>query len=572
MSFTMDRHSYARMFGPTVGDRIRLADTDLIVEVEKDYAIYGDETRYGPGKNIRDGLGQAPDATREAGALDLVITNVVILDHWGIVKADIGIRDGKIAGIGKAGNPNIMDGVDPNMIMGAATEAMAGEGLIATAGGIDPHVHFICPQQVTEAFASGITTMIGGGTGPTTGTNATTCTPGSWNIQRMLQAAEEFPMNFGFQGKGNSSFPESLREQIEGGAMGLKLHEDWGTTPAAIDCCLRVADELDFQVTIHTDTLNETGFVEHTIDAIGGRTIHAYHVEGAGGGHAPDIVKIVSHPNVLTSSTNPTLPYTVNTVEEHLDMLMVCHHLDKRIPEDVAQAEARIRGETMAAEDILHDMGAISMVGSDSQAMGRVSENILRSWQMADKMKQQRGRLPEEQGDNDNVRAKRYVAKYTINVAIAHGMADHIGSLEVGKLADIVLWKPKFFGVKPEMVIKGGLIALAAMGDPGSTLPTPQPVMARYMWGGFGRAKNALSMSFVSQAAYDREVHKTLGLEKRVIPVKNCRSLGKADMIHNTATPHIDVDPETYEVRADGELLTCEPAKVLPMAQRYYLF
>ncbi len=572
MSLIIDRRSYATMFGPTTGDRVRLADTDLIVEVEKDHAVYGDETRYGPGKVLRDGLGQDPGATRESGALDLVITNVLIVDHWGIVKADIGIRDGKIVGIGKAGNPNIMDGVSPTMVVGASTEALAGEGLIATAGGIDSHVHYICPQQVTEAFGSGITTMIGGGTGPATGTNATTCTPGAWNIHRMLEAAEEYPMNFGFQGKGNSSLPQSLREQAEAGAMGFKLHEDWGTTPAAIDCCLKVADEYDVQVTIHTDTLNETGFVEDTIAAIGGRTIHAYHVEGAGGGHAPDIIKIVSYPHVLTSSTNPTMPYTVNTVQEHLDMLMVCHHLDPRIPEDIAQAEARIRAETIAAEDILHDLGAVSMIGSDSQAMGRVSETIIRTWQTADKMKRQRGRLPEERGDNDNARVKRYVAKYTINPAIAHGISEHIGSLEVGKLADIVLWKPKFFGVKPEMVIKGGFIAYTAMGDPGSTIPTPQPIIGRYMWGGMGRAKQSTSVSFVSRAAYQAGVHKKLGLGKQVIPVRNCRTLGKKDMIHNTALPKVEVDPETYEVRADGQLLTCEPARVLPMAQRYFLF
>ena len=572
MSLIIDRKTYITMFGPTAGDRVRLADTDLIIEVEKDYAVYGDETRYGPGKVLRDGLGQAPDATREKGALDLVITNALIVDHWGIVKADIGIRDGKIVGIGKAGNPNIMDGVSPTMVVGASTEALAGEGLIATAGGIDSHVHYICPQQVTEAFGSGITTMIGGGTGPATGTNATTCTPGAWNIHRMLEAAEEYPMNFGFQGKGNSSLPQSLREQAEAGAMGFKLHEDWGTTPAAIDCCLKVADEYDVQVTIHTDTLNETGFVEDTIAAIGGRTIHAYHVEGAGGGHAPDIIKIVSYPHVLTSSTNPTMPYTINTVEEHLDMLMVCHHLDPRIPEDIAQAEARIRAETIAAEDILHDMGAVSMMGSDSQAMGRVGETIIRTWQTADKMKRQRGRLPEERGDNDNVRVKRYIAKYTVNVAIAHGISEHIGSLEVGKVADIVLWKPKFFGVKPEMVIKGGFIASTAMGDPGSTIPTPQPIISRYMWGGLGRAKQSVSISFVSQAAYQAGIHKKLGLQKQVIPVRNCRTLGKKDMIHNTALPKVEVDPETYEVRADGQLLTCEPARVLPMAQRYFLF
>jgi len=572
MSLNIDRRTYAAMFGPTAGDRIRLADTDLIVEIEKDHAVYGEETRYGPGKVLRDGLGQAPDATWEGGALDLVITNVLIVDHWGIVKADIGIRDGKIVGIGKAGNPNIMVGVTPGMVVGAATEALAGEGMIATAGGIDSHVHYICPQQVNEAFYSGITTMIGGGTGPATGTNATTCTPGPWNIHRMLEAAEEYPMNLGIQGKGNSSMPQGLREQAEAGAMGFKLHEDWGTSPAAIDCCLKVADEYDVQVTIHTDTLNETGFLEDSIAAIAGRTIHAYHVEGAGGGHAPDIIKIVSYPNVLTSSTNPTRPYTVNTVEEHMDMLMVCHHLSPRIPEDIAQAEARIRAETMAAEDILHDLGAVSMIGSDSQAMGRVGETIIRTWQTADKMKRVRGRLPEERGDNDNVRVKRYVAKYTVNVAIAHGIAEHIGSLEVGKLADIVLWKPKFFGVKPDMVIKGGFIAYAAMGDPASTIPTPQPIIGRYMWGGMGRAKQSVSISFVSQAAYQAGVHEKLGLQKRVIPVRHCRTLGKKDMIHNTALPKVDVDPETYEVYADGKLITCEPASVLPLAQRYFLF
>lgn len=572
MAMKMDRRQYAEMFGPTKGDRVRLADTEIIIEVEKDFTVYGDEVKFGGGKVIRDGMGQSPRATRSDGALDLVITNVVILDYWGIVKADIGIRDGRICGIGKAGNPDLMDGVDPNMVIGASTEVIAGEGLIATAGGIDTHIHFICPQQIEEAISSGITTMIGGGTGPATGTNATTCTPGQWNIQRMLEAADAFPVNIGFLGKGNSSAPESLREQIEAGAMGLKLHEDWGTTPAAIDTCLSVADEYDVQVAIHTDTLNEAGFVEDTIAAFKGRTIHTYHTEGAGGGHAPDIIKVCGLENVLPSSTNPTMPFTVNTMDEHLDMLMVCHHLDPRIPEDVAFADSRIRAETIAAEDILHDMGAFSMMSSDSQAMGRVAEVIIRTWQTADKMKRQRGRLPEDGDDNDNFRAKRYIAKYTINPAITHGIAKYVGSIEKGKLADIVLWEPQFFGVRPKMVIKGGFIAYAQMGDANASIPTPQPYIMRPMFGAFGRAPYSTSLTFLSRAAIERGVHERLGLQKKVVPVENCRSITKKDMIHNNYTPKIEVDPETYTVRADGEVLRCEPVEVLPMAQRYFLF
>jgi len=572
MSLKMDRRQYADMFGPTKGDRIRLADTDIIIEVEEDRTVYGDEVKFGGGKVIRDGMGQSPEATRSAGALDLVITNVVILDHWGIVKADIGMRDGKICGIGKSGNPDLMEGVHPDMVIGASTEVIAGEGLIATPGGVDTHIHFICPQQIEEAISSGITTMIGGGTGPATGTNATTCTPGEWNIHRMLEAADAFPVNLGFLGKGNSSRPDSLREQIEAGAMGLKLHEDWGTTPAAIDTCLSVADEYDVQVAIHTDTLNEAGFVEDTIAAFKGRTIHTYHTEGAGGGHAPDIIKVCGQHNVLPSSTNPTMPFTVNTMEEHLDMLMVCHHLDPRIPEDVAFADSRIRAETIAAEDILHDMGAFSIMASDSQAMGRVGEVIIRTWQTADKMKRQRGRLREEKGDNDNFRAKRYVAKYTINPAIAHGIARYVGSIEKGKLADIVLWEPQFFGVRPKMVIKAGFIAYAQMGDANASIPTPQPYLMRPMFGAFGRAVYSTSLTFISRAAFDRGVQERLGLQKGVAYVEKCRDLGKKDMIHNHYLPHIEVDPETYIVKADGEVLRCEPAEVLPMAQRYFLF
>ena len=570
MAFRMDRRAYADMFGPTVGDRVRLADTGLFIEVEEDRTVYGDESKFGGGKVIRDGMGQSPTETREAGALDLLITNALILDHWGVVKADVGIKDGKITGIGKSGNPHLMQGVD--MTVGAATEVLAGEGMILTAGGIDTHIHFICPQQIDEALASGVTTMFGGGTGPATGTNATTCTPGAWNIARMLQAAEAYPMNLGFLGKGNASRPGPLVEQIRAGAVGLKLHEDWGTTPAAIDCCLGVAEDMDVQVCIHTDTLNESGFVETSIAAFKGRTIHTYHTEGAGGGHAPDIIRVCGEAGVLPSSTNPTRPFTVNTVDEHLDMLMVCHHLDSKIPEDVAFAESRIRAETIAAEDILHDMGAFSMMGSDSQAMGRVGEVVIRTWQTADKMKRQRGGLPEETGANDNYRAKRYVAKYTINPAIAHGISDYVGSVEVGKMADLVLWKPAFFGVKPEAVVKGGFIAHAAMGDPNASIPTPQPVLGRPMFGSMGRAVGPTSYAFVSQAAAEAGLGDALGLTKIVAPVSNCRGIGKKDMRLNDALPAIEVDPETYVVKADGETLTCEPAEVLPMAQRYFLF
>lgn len=572
MSLKMDRRQYADMFGPTTGDRIRLADTEILIEIEKDMTSYGDEVKFGGGKVIRDGMGQSPKATRRDGALDLVITNAVILDFWGIIKADIGIREGRICGIGKAGNPDLMEGVHPKMVIGASTEVIAGEGLIATPGGVDTHIHFICPQQIEEALSSGITTMIGGGTGPATGTDATTCTPGEWNIHRMLEAAEAFPVNLGFLGKGNSSRPESLREQIEAGAMGLKLHEDWGTTPAAIDTCLSVAEEYDVQVAIHTDTLNEAGFVEDTLAAFKGRTIHTYHTEGAGGGHAPDIIRVCGESNVLPSSTNPTMPFTINTMDEHLDMLMVCHHLDPRIPEDVAFADSRIRAETIAAEDILHDMGAFSMLSSDSQAMGRVGEVILRTWQTADKMKRQRGRLKEEKGENDNVRAKRYISKYAINPAITHGIAEDVGSIETGKIADIVLWEPSFFGVKPNLIIKGGLIAYAQMGDANASIPTPQPYLMRPMFGAFGRAPLSTSLTFVSRAAYERSIAQKLGLQKRIAFVKNCRGLGKKDMIHNDHLPRIEVDPETYIVKANGEILKCDPAHVLSMAQRYFLF
>ncbi len=572
MSYRMDRRAYAETFRPTVGDRIRLADTELIIEVEEDYTTYGDEVKFGGGKVIRDGMGQSP-ISREEGAVDLVITNALILDYWGIVKADIGIKDGKIFKIGKAGNPYIQDNV--NIIIGPATEAIAGEGMILTAGGIDSHIHFICPQQIETAIASGITTMIGGGTGPATGTNATTCTPGSWNIHRMLQAADAFPINLGFLGKGNSAKPEGLIEQIVAGALGLKLHEDWGTTPAAIDTCLNVADQYDVQVAIHTDTLNEAGFVEATISAFKNRVIHTYHTEGAGGGHAPDIIKVCGQQNVLPSSTNPTRPYTVNTLEEHLDMLMVCHHLDRNIPEDVAFAESRIRRETIAAEDILHDLGAFSMIASDSQAMGRVGETIIRTWQTAHKMKVQRGLLcsPENTQENhDNFRAKRYIAKYTINPAITHGISDYVGSVEEGKLADLCLWKPAFFGVKPEMVIKGGFIAWSQMGDANASIPTPQPVHMRPMFGSFGGAMTATSFTFVSQAAVEAGIREKIGLQKPTVAVTNTRNLSKADMKLNDALPQMEVDPETYEVRADGELLICEPAESLPMAQRYFLF
>lgn len=571
MSFKISSHDYAAMFGPTVGDRIRLADTDLVVEIEKDYTVYGDECKFGGGKSIRDGMGQSPLAARADGAPDLVITNVVIIDYWGIVKADIGIRDGKIIGIGKSGNPCIMDGVDPNLIIGACTEVISGEGLIATAGGVDTHIHFISPQQVETAFYSGITTMIGGGTGPADGTNATTCTPGTWNIHRMLEAAEDFPINIGFLGKGNASFEKPLIEQIEAGAIGLKLHEDWGSTPMAIDTCLKVADAYDVQVSIHTDTLNEAGFVEDTINAIGGRTIHTYHTEGAGGGHAPDIIRIASLNNVLPSSTNPTRPYTVNTIDEHLDMLMVCHHLDSRVPEDVAFADSRIRPETIAAEDILHDLGVLSMMSSDSQAMGRVGEVIMRTWQTAHKMKLQRGWLEGDCG-SDNMRVKRYIAKYTINPAITHGISVYVGSIEKGKLADIVLWKPALFGVKPEMIIKGGFIAASRMGDANASIPTPQPVFYRNMFGAFGKAKYKTCMTFVSKASLENGSISALALNKDIRPVKRCRDISKKDMILNDATPRIDVDPETYEVKVDGELVYCEPLKELPMAQRYFLF
>lgn len=559
------------MYGPTTGDQVRLADTGLILEVEKDFTAYGDECKFGGGKVLRDGMGQSPSATREEGALDVVITNALIIDYWGIVKADVGIKDGRIAGAGKAGNPGLMDGVSPNMVIGAATEVIAGEGHILTAGGIDTHIHFICPQQIETALASGVTTLIGGGTGPAAGTNATTCTPGSWNIHRMLEAAEEFPVNMGFLGKGNCSFPPPLAEQVEAGAIGLKLHEDWGSTPAAIDCCLSVADRYDIQVAIHSDTLNEAGFVGDTIAAINGRTIHTYHTEGAGGGHAPDIIKIAAEPNVLPSSTTPTRPYTINTIDEHLDMLMVCHHLDSKVPEDVAFADSRIRPETIAAEDILHDLGVLSMMSSDSQAMGRVGEVILRTWQTADKMKSQRGSLP---GDvsNDNLRIKRYLAKYTINPAITHGISCYVGSVEVGKMADLVLWKPKFFGAKPEMVLKGGLIAYAAIGDPNASIPTPQPVFGRYMFGALGRAKYSAAITFVSRAAFAQGIAARLGLRKMVVPVAGCRNISKKDMLYNDLTPKIEVDPETYEVKVDGQILTCAPARQLPLTQRYFLF
>ena len=572
MSAKIPRRTYADLYGPTTGDRVRLADTDLIVEVEKDFAIYGDEISFGGGKVIRDGMGQSSTATREAehGALDLVITNALIIDHWGIVKADIGVKDGRIVKVGKAGNPDTQAGVDPDLVVGAATEVIAGEGKIVTAGAIDSHIHFISPQQIYEALSNGTTTMIGGGTGPATGTNATTCTPGRWNLEQMFRSAEAWPMNFGFLGKGNAGTRGPLAEQVEAGACGLKLHEDWGTTPAAIDACLEVADEFDVQVAIHTDTLNEAGFVDDTIQAIGNRTIHTYHTEGAGGGHAPDIIKVAGLPNILPSSTNPTRPLTRNTIAEHLDMLMVCHHLNPQVPEDVAFAESRIRQETIAAEDILHDLGVISMMSSDSQAMGRIGEVVLRTWQTAHKMKTQRGPLTGDSSRNDNARVKRYVSKYTINPAVAHGVAHEIGSIEPGKLADLVLWSPAFFGVKPEMIVKGGFIAWSVMGDANASIPTPQPVLYRPMFGGFGSAPQSTSVTFVSAAGF-QHVEK-LGLKRRLVPVANCRNIGKANMIHNSATPRIEVDPETYEVRADGELLTCDPAEVLPLAQRYFLF
>ena len=556
------------MYGPTVGDRVRLGDTALLIEVERDRTVYGDEVKFGGGKVIRDGMGQSQRACAEA--VDTVITNALILDHWGIVKADVGIKNGRISAIGKAGNPDVQPGID--IIIGPGTEAIAGEGSILTAGAIDAHIHFICPQQIEDALMSGVTTMLGGGTGPATGTNATTCTPGPWNIHRMLEAAEALPMNLGFLGKGNASLPVALQEQIAAGAMGLKLHEDWGTTPAAIDNCLAVADVFDVQVAIHTDTLNESGFVEHTLAAMKGRTIHTYHTEGAGGGHAPDIIKACGQPNVLPSSTNPTRPYTINTIDEHLDMLMVCHHLDPNIAEDVAFAESRIRRETIAAEDILHDLGAFSMIASDSQAMGRVGEVVTRTWQTAHKMKLQRGALPGDPVQHDNLRARRYIAKYTINPAITHGIAHEVGSIEVGKLADLVLWKPAFFGTKPSLIIKGGLIAAAPMGDPNASIPTPQPVHYRPMFGALGLARSATRMSFLSQAGFNAGVADQLGLKSLIGVVKNCRKLSKANMLLNDYQPQIDVDPQTYQVKADGELLVCEPAEVLPLAQKYFLF
>ncbi|MFG1279009.1 urease subunit alpha [Xanthobacter autotrophicus] len=568
-SSKMPRAAYAHMFGPTVGDKVRLADTQLFIEIEKDFTIHGEEVKFGGGKVIRDGMGQSQVANAD-GAVDTVITNAVVLDHWGVVKADVGLKNGRIVRLGKAGNPDVQDGVD--IIIGPGTEVIAGEGKILTAGGFDSHIHFICPQQIEEALASGVTTMLGGGTGPATGTFATTCTPGPWHIARMIEAADSFPMNLAFAGKGNASLPAALEEMVLAGACALKLHEDWGTTPSAIDCCLTVADALDVQVMIHTDTLNESGFVEDTIAAFKGRTIHAFHTEGAGGGHAPDIIKVAGLANVLPSSTNPTRPYTRNTIDEHLDMLMVCHHLDPEIAEDLAFAESRIRKETIAAEDILHDLGALSMMSSDSQAMGRVGEVIIRTWQTADKMKRQRGKLPGER-DSDNLRARRYIAKYTINPAIAHGMSRHIGSVEAGKLADLVLWTPAFFGVKPDLVIKGGAIAMAQMGDPNASIPTPQPVHYRPMFGAYGRALTHTSLTFVSKSAIEDGLASRLGIQKELVAVENTRSgISKKSMINNDATPVIEVDPETYDVRADGELLVCEPAEVLPMAQRYFLF
>lgn len=566
---TISKKAYSEMFGPTVGDRVRLGDTELWIQVEKDFTTYGEEVKFGGGKVIRDGMGQGQASSAEV--VDTLITNALILDHWGIVKADIGIKGGRVYKIGKGGNPDIQPDVD--ILVGPGTEVIAGEGMIATPGGIDAHIHFICPQQIEEALMSGVTTMIGGGTGPATGTNATTCTPGPWHISRMLQAAEAFPMNLGFLGKGNGSLPDALNEQVEAGVMGLKLHEDWGTTPASIDCCLSVAEKYDIQVAIHTDTLNESGFVEDTLAAFKGRTIHTYHTEGAGGGHAPDIIKACGESNVLPSSTNPTRPYTINTVDEHLDMLMVCHHLDPDIPEDVAFADSRIRRETIAAEDIFHDIGAFSMIASDSQAMGRVGEVVSRTWQTAHKMKVQRGLLPEDgELGADNFRAKRYVAKYTINPAITHGISHEVGSIEAGKLADIILWKPAFFGAKPSVIIKGGMIAAAPMGDPNASIPTPQPVHYRPMFGAYGGAVAETAVTFVSQAAVEASVGEKLGLKKNLVAVKNTRSITKADMIHNDLQPEVTVDPQTYEVRADGQLLTCEPAESLPLAQRYFLF
>ena len=571
MSYRMQRRHYADIYGPTTGDRVRLADTDLVAEVERDHTVYGDECKFGGGKVLRDGMGQAAGVGDDR-ALDLVITNALIVDWSGIYKADVGVKHGRIAGIGKAGNPDVMAGVSPDLVVGVTTEAIAGEGFILTAGGIDAHIHYICPQQIDVALASGVTTFIGGGTGPATGTKATTCTPGSWYLEKMLQATDAFPMNFGFLGKGNSSMAEGLHEQIRAGAIGLKLHEDWGSTPAAIDCCLSVAEQYDVQVAIHTDTLNESGFVDDSIAAFKGRAIHTYHTEGAGGGHAPDIIRVCGEPNVLPSSTNPTRPLTVNTLDEHLDMLMVCHHLDKNIPEDVAFAESRIRNETIAAEDILHDLGAISMISSDSQAMGRVGEVVARTWQTAHKMRQQRGRLPGEQGANDNLRIRRYVAKYTINPAITHGVAEEVGSVEVGKLADLVLWHPAFFGVKPELVIKGGFIAWSQMGDANASIPTPQPIVMRPMFGAHAAAGAATSLAFVSKVALDAGTVQRYGLRKNLYAVRGCRALTKADLKLNGATPKMHVDPETYVVTADGEELRCAPASVLPLAQRYFLF
>jgi urease subunit alpha len=569
MAHPISRRAYATMYGPTVGDRIRLADTELFITVEEDRTLYGEEVKFGGGKVIRDGMGQS-QVSREAGAVDTVITNAVILDHWGVIKADIGIRDGRILRIGKAGNPDVQPGVD--IVVGPGTEVIAAEGKIVTAGGIDAHIHFICPQQVEHALFAGITTMLGGGTGPAHGTLATTCTPGPWHLTQMLQATDHLPMNVGLFGKGNASQPQALVEMVHAGACGLKLHEDWGTTPAAIDCCLSVADALDVQVTLHTDTLNESGFVESTIAAFKGRTIHAFHTEGAGGGHAPDIIRVCGLNNVLPSSTNPTRPYTVNTLDEHLDMLMVCHHLDSRIAEDVAFAESRIRKETIAAEDILQDLGAFSMMSSDSQAMGRIGETIIRCWQTADKMRRQRGALPGDSATSDNLRARRYIAKYTINPAIAHGISRHVGSVEAGKLADLVLWSPAFFAAKPDMILKGGAIAAAAMGDPNASIPTPQPVHYRPMFGGIGRGAPNSALTFVSGAFVDAGGPQRLGLARTALAVSQTRSIGKADMVLNNATPHIEVDAETYEVRADGVLLTCEPAQVLPLAQRYFLY
>lgn len=573
MSLIINRIKYANMFGPTTGDQVRLGDTDLIIELEKDYTVYGDEGKFGGGKTIRDGMAQSATNVRAGNVLDFVITSVMIIDHWGIVKGDIGIKNGKIVGIGKAGNPDTMDGITPNMVIGASTEVHGGAGMIATAGGIDTHIHFICPQQIDHALFSGVTTMIGGGTGPADGTNATTVTPGAWNIEKMLQSAEAFPMNLGFFGKGNCAEIAPLVEQIEAGALGLKIHEDWGSTPAVIDASLKVADKYDVQVAIHTDTLNEAGFLEDTMNAIAGRVIHTFHTEGAGGGHAPDIIKAAMYPNILPSSTNPTRPYTVNTIDEHLDMLMVCHHLDKSVPEDVAFADSRIRPETIAAEDILHDMGVFSMMSSDSQAMGRVGEVITRTWQTADKMKKQRGFLAEDKvNNNDNYRVKRYVSKYTINPAISHGISEYVGSLEAGKLADLVLWKPALFGAKPEMIIKGGMIIAAKMGDPNASIPTPQPVIYRHMFGAYGKALFKTCATFVSQLSLDKNIVQGYGLEKMLLPVKNCRNIGKKDLIHNNGTPQIDVNPENYEVKVDGVHITCEPVSVLPLAQRFFLF